>query len=95
MSKFKIDELVATKAVAERMDANQVFNRFIRLSLGRYVNADWGEVDETDKASFDENVKLGSGMLQGVYTEPKSKTVIWIVTEWDWKTTTILFPEEW
>lgn len=95
MSKFELGRLVATTSVADRMKTDYAFNHFVYASLTRFRNGDWGEVDAKDKALFDANLEEGQGALQGVYTEPKSIITIWIFTEWDHSTTTVLFPYEW
>ncbi len=95
MAKVEIRKLVATAAIADRMKVDYTFNHFINSSLDRFKEGDWGEVTAVDKDQFNANLAVGQGILQGVYTEPNSKAVIWIFTEWDHNTTTILFPYEW
>lgn len=92
---LKIGRLVATASVAERMEKNILFNHFVSTSVKRFKNADWGNVAESDRTQNDNSLRNGEGSIHGVYKMPDGKTVVWIFMEWDHKTTTILFPDEW
>ena len=93
MKKFELGNLVATASIDERMKKDQSFLRFIQVSLGRYVNCDWGDLDEEDKKRNDEAVRIGE-MILAAYIYPETKEKIWIITEWDRSCTTILYPHE-
>ena len=60
--------------------------------LSRHANDDWGEVDEHDRKANDYALAHGLRVLSA-YTL-KSGQKIWIITEADRSTTTILLPEE-
>lgn len=62
-------------------------------SLERYKNCDWGDLDEEDKMMNGEALKCGDRLL-AAYKNAEKDWKIWIITEADRKTTTILFPEE-
>jgi len=94
MKKFELGNLVATASIDERMKKEPSFLHFIQVSLGRYVNCDWGDLDEEDKKRNDEAVRIGSIMILAAYIYPKTKETVWIITEWDRSATTILYPEE-
>lgn len=101
--KFSIGRVVATKAVAEKMEADWRFKKFCEDSLIRHITGDWGDLDEDDKkendASLDVNdpgrilsaYNLTSELLVPYY-QPDTK--IWIITEWDRSVTTILYPSD-
>lgn len=59
--------------------------------LLRHVSGDWGEVSFQD-AQGNEHGLLHGDRLMSVYTVDGQ--VIWIITEADRSSTTILFPEE-
>lgn len=95
MKRFQLGELVSTSDVHERMMNDRIFNSFVRVSLGKYINCDWGDTCPEDSEMNDEAVKSGCDRILAVYI-PKSgeKDKIWIITESDHSATTILFPDE-
>lgn len=90
---FELGMLVATTRIADRIREDKEFNHFVFDSLERYKNCDWGDLDEEDKMKNDEALKCGDRLL-AVYKNSEKCCKIWIITEADRKTTTILFPEE-
>lgn len=93
MARLETGPLVATQAIAARMETDGEFRKFVYQSLDKYLNCDWGDTCEEDAALNDEAVKNGERILAVyMYKEPDVK--IWIITEWDRSATTILFPEE-
>ena len=95
MAIFDLGRLVATASIAKRMEKESPFNFFVNVSVQRFKEGDWGSIAKSDKMQNDESLKNGEGSIHGVYKMPVSQDVIWIFMEWDHKTTTILFPEEW
>lgn len=89
---FQVGEVVATKRVKERMDKSQAFELFVRRSLIRHVRGDWGSLSKLDKRSNNEAVYYGDRILSCYPFGAEDK--IWIITEADRKTTTVLFPDE-
>lgn len=68
-------------------------NRFALFSyLTRYANGDWGDVCKEDWKINDEALKNGLRLLSE-YKLPDGRW-IWIITEWDRSTTTLLLLEE-
>lgn len=90
---FELGMLVATTRIADRIREDKEFNHFVFDSLERYKNCDWGDLDEEDKMMNDEALKCGDRLL-AAYKNSEKDWKIWIITEADRKTTTILFPEE-
>lgn len=95
MAILDLGRLVATASVAERMKKDYSFSHFVTTSIDRFKKGDWGTISEGDKLQNNNGLEKGEGSIHGVYKMPDGKTVIWIFMEWDHKTTTILFPEEW
>ena len=91
---FELGMLVATTRIADRIREDREFNHFVFDSLERYKNCDWGDLDEEDKMMNDEAVKNGEDRIFAAYKNSEKDWKIWIITEADRKTTTILFPEE-
>ena len=93
MKKFELGQLVVTRAVADRIQTDEKFTSFVQLSLGRYINCDWGTMADEDKAMNDAAVKGGEERLHAAYVN-KTGDKIWIITEWDRSVTTVLFPSD-
>lgn len=91
MNKFKLGQLVVTRAIDERMDSDLGFQDFVKQSLSRYIHRDWGDTCREDSRANDLAVRNGERIL-AVYIY-KGET-IWIITEWDRSVTTILFPSD-
>ena len=60
--------------------------------LARHVTGDWGALDIADKRTNDHAVNRGERILSAYYTNQEDK--LYIITEWDRSSTTILLPEE-
>lgn len=93
MSEFKIGTLVATRGVAGKMENNAKFRIFVQNSIDSFKDGNWGDICEEDKETNDDAVKNGERII-AVYIYPDDGTKIWIITEWDRNTTTVLFPSE-
>lgn len=94
MKNFELGQLVATRAVADKMQEDSKFASFVQLSLNKYLNCDWGNMDAEDKALNDAAVKSGEERIHAAYIMKSSGLKIWIITEWDRSATTILFPSD-
>ena len=60
--------------------------------LRRHMSADWGEVSEDDARENELSLREGFRLLSSYRTAKGQK--IWIITEADRSTTTILLPSE-
>ncbi|QDU80470.1 hypothetical protein Pla110_22000 [Polystyrenella longa] len=86
---FNLGQIVATPgaiATFERVDELMV------ALLSRHVRGDWGVLHEEDKTANDEAVTEGFRILSAYKLSDGTK--IWIITEGDRSSTTILLPEE-
>jgi hypothetical protein len=93
--KFPIGQLVATRGVANLIEESAEFSRFAKASFARYLNADWGEMCESDKRQNEDALKHNDNRIFAAYenaAHPAWK--LWIITEWDHSATTLLFPSE-
>lgn len=96
MAKFKLGKLVATAAVVDKMQNDHAFAAFVSKSIRRYEDQDWGDSSDEEKLQNDYAVENEDRVL-ATYKQDmaiRDRKVIWITTEWDRSTTTILFPEE-
>jgi hypothetical protein len=94
---FSAGQLVATKGVADLCQQDPRFAEFVKLSLQRHLNGDWGDVDSEDQQTNNRAVTEEERILSAYNDDrfPKnSVATIWIITEADRSVTTILFPDE-
>ena len=61
--------------------------------LARHASGDWGELDECDRRENERSVKNGWRILSS-YPIGKDGEKVWVITEADRSSTTILFPSE-
>lgn len=86
---FPLGQLVATAGALKALECNQQTPlEFIQ----RHANHDWGDLDEKDKRENDYSVAHGFRILSAY--QLKDATRIWIITEADRSSTTILLPSE-
>ena len=62
------------------------------IYLARHANGDWGLVGDQDAASNNEAVQRGERILSSYKTSLGTK--LWIITEADRSSTTVLLPSE-
>jgi hypothetical protein len=60
--------------------------------LHRHIVGDWGDLDEDDRVENEPSSKEGFRLLSAYHL--RDGTTIWIITEADRSSTTILLPEE-
>ncbi len=102
MKSYDLGRVVATAGVAELQTKDPIFTRFLVKCLDRYLNNDWGDLDEEDKSMNDYAAGNGPnhGRIFASYNFPDDNNwgtgeeKLWIITEWDHSATTILFPGE-
>lgn len=87
--KFPLGQLVMTRGAIETLaEAGQSPMEFIQ----RHQSGDWGEVPEADRRENDFSVTHGFRILSAYRTTRDVR--IWVLTEADRTTTTILLPDE-
>ena len=96
---FQTGTILHTSTVNQSAQENPVFALFLMQSINRHKDNDWGDCCETDWEMNDTAI-TEKNRIFSVYNLPHDlKSIhhdqkIWIVTEWDRKYTTILFPSE-
>jgi hypothetical protein len=90
--KFPMGRLVMTAGVADLAASNEAFAGFVRRSLKRHSQGDWGDLSAEDKRENEFSLKKGFRLLSAY--ENGSQPKIWIITEADRSVTTVLFPDE-
>jgi hypothetical protein len=85
--KFTLGQLVVTQRAEEAVSQEEGF-----LALARYLEGDWGEVEDKDRELNERAVRDG-GRLFSVYSTGKGIR-FWVVTNAPHTVTMVLLPEE-
>ena len=86
---FPIGELIATPSALSLLERYRI-NPL--LLLGRHLQGDWGSVSDEDRAANDNAVTLGNRILSSYILDEQNK--VWIISEHDRSSTSILLPSE-
>lgn len=87
---FELGQVLATTGATEAMQGDMLVAAIL---LDRHAAGDWGDLDQEDRETNDEAVKVGNRILSA-YKLSDDGAKLWIITEWDRSATTILLPEE-
>lgn len=88
-ARFPLGQTFITPGAQEALDiAGETAIQFLR----RHMSADWGEVSEDDAQENELSLSEGFRLLSSYRTSKGQK--IWIITEADRSSTTILLPSE-
>jgi len=90
--KFPMGHLVTTAGVNDRAASDEAFARFVRKSLRRHEQGDWGDLSAEDVKENETSLIQGFRLLSAY--ERTGLPKIWIITEADRSATTVLFPDE-
>lgn len=92
---FELGRLGVSAGVYHKMQKDNDFSAFVSKSLKRYASCDWGDTDKNDKQSNDEAVLNGFRIFSAYnYIYGIHSQKIWIITEADRSSTTVIFPDE-
>lgn len=96
MTKFELGRLVETPGVHARSNENEAFWRFKTISLGKYIDGDWGSTPKDDLELNGLALKPNDGTrIFASYTDENNPDwTLWIITEGDHSATVIMFPNE-
>lgn len=89
-SRFETGKIVVTRGVMDAMVEKQSFAAFVCRSMARHRRGDWGDISTDDK--FENELSLDQGFRLLSAYESKGLPRIWIITEADRSSTTVLFP---
>jgi hypothetical protein len=88
-ARFALGQTFITPGAQEALEiAGETPIQFLR----RHISADWGELSEEDVQENELSLREGFRLLSAYRTSKGQK--IWIITEADRSTTTILLPDE-
>lgn len=91
-SKFNLGQVFLTRGVALECQHDPQFARFTHSCIARHSQGDWGDVNEEDRISNERSLVNGSRILSAYMF--KNRDRVWIITEADRASTTVLFPSE-
>ena len=93
-NKLKLGQLFMSTGV-ERLILEEDVNNSTEIArcVIKHQSSDWGDLCEKDKQANDYAVEHGERILSA-YEVGKNKTKIWIITNGDRTTTTVILPEE-
>ena len=92
---FPLGIIAVTPGVAELVEQGDILDM-----IGRHVRGDWGVVDAEDGQTNMDSVMNGSRILSAYPIDPEQPckgwgdNCVWIITEADRSSTTVLLPEE-
>lgn len=90
MRKFEPGNVYSTPGVNAKLEDVG----FMIVSLNRHINGDWGNMCDEDKAANEEALVDGLRLMSVYKRMDHSDDTIWIITEADRSSTTILLPDE-
>ena len=90
---FDLGNTVMTIGIAEKLEQDMLFSKFILESFARYQSCDWGDTYKSDCIKNDSAVRSGNDRILAKYSYNEELS-IFIHTEWDRSVTTIMFVSE-
>ncbi len=94
MGKFELGQVYTTRAVHEYAEKHQTICPWLCDCLARHMHGDWGDLCEADKLTNEQALKNGDRLMSAYKGDALNWPTVWIITEADRSTTTILFPED-
>lgn len=88
-SLFPPGHIVATPGA---LDALHASGPALACLLARHLSADWGDLDAHDQQANDAALRDGSRLLSAYTLDDGTR--VWVITEWDRSSTTVLLPSE-
>ena len=85
---FALGDVVATPAALALLEQHQVLPL---LLLGRHLGGNWGDVSPDDAAANEAALRSGDRLLSSY---PVGDARVWVITEADRSSTTMLLPSE-
>jgi hypothetical protein len=88
--RFPLGQVVATPGALEALErAGQSPDFFLQKHVSGH---DWGDVDTADQKANDEALREGGRLVSAYFTLKGEK--LWVITESDRSSTTLLLPDE-
>lgn len=91
---FEVGQTVITRGLHNTIENNEQAQKEVSKIFNRYINGDWGNLDDYDKKLNDNAVKYNNDRILGKYHINSINRDIYIITEFDRSYTTFLFCNE-
>jgi len=91
-ARFEVGKILFTYGVNARVSGDESFARFVLHCLRRHATGDWGDLGEQDKR--ENEYSLGKYLRIFSSYNHQNDERVWIITEADRRSTTVLFPSE-
>ena len=92
ISEINIGQIFVSWGVANLVRKKRLFASFVQKSLDRYRKGDWGDMGDEEKSLNQDNL-IRNLRLFASYESP-NLLEIWITTEPDRSSSTVMFPDE-
>lgn len=93
-----MEGLYMTDGVKRKIFEDEKFSHFVFKCLRRFMNDDWGELEEEDKRLNDDALKNGDRIMASYNYDKEGKDRVWIIADAEdeekKRIVTILLPEE-
>ena len=90
---IELGQIVATPGAIQALHEADAGMGLATHLLYRHSHGDWGDLDKEDCEANDRAAALGDERILSAYNLDGGGR-LWIITEWDRSSTTILLPEE-
>ena len=95
---FSFGTILMTATISRQVNLSPAFSHFVHRCVQRHLRKDWGDANHHDKECNDLALSYGNRIIS-VYNLPNnfkmhSQSKIWIITEANRSSTTILFPSD-
>lgn len=87
---FSLGQVVATPFALERLETHGMESLDL---INRHISGDWSDMAKEDQHANMEAIKQGTRVFSS-YRLPPDNAIIWIITEADRSSTTIMLPED-
>ncbi len=99
---FPLGQTFLSSGVHHAIQDNPAFAVFVQRRLSEHAQGRWGDLDDEDCQANDQALDDGSRLLSAYLFDPTAapvgeyagETKVWIITEADRSSTTVLFPRE-
>lgn len=91
---FDFGNIVFTRGVYKKYTEDANFEFFVDKALQMHTSGNWGDVCDEDWESNQDALSSGGRLFSAYWLDDSHTEKIWIITEEDRSTTTVLYPEE-
>ena len=96
-SKFTLGQTVMSRSIEDLVGVSDKFASFVFKCLFRHKACNWGDLDPKDQEANNLALEYGSRIISSyniLFSFGFDQSKVWIITEGDRSSTTILFPSD-